>query len=127
MTISPLLLLDGKQANANCVCLIFQKEPFPGGHCYQLTIPISIIDEEVLDFAKFSTAYGPADNQARHWFFWIGHILARINRDFKDEKKNVVLNNIQELIVDETTITVKGVCSDWISKEHGSSPQSTNP
>ncbi|HWB09895.1 MAG TPA: hypothetical protein VG826_11745 [Pirellulales bacterium] len=114
--ISGRFVVDGKPELPNYARFIFQADPCPGGHLYELAIPLGAIDPEVLDHAKFDSRSAPDEGAARHWFFWLGHIVSRLWEP-EDPQRNgpFILNNISELRLNGGMLIVTGECSEFVS------------
>ena len=93
------------------VALIYQSDPFPGGHTFEMTIDRGAIRKSVWRWAKFESVVSPEEHTARGWFFWLSSILAD-HPDFASAKSMpFVLNNIHELRLTPHGIVLKGDCS----------------
>ena len=109
------LLVDRNDADPCCVSFIYQREPHPGGHDYELRIPRDMIDDEVQSYASFEASRNPEEKQVRDWMFWLGHVVSRACDPEDCNGDSYVINNILLLECDTYSFVVRGQCSPWIS------------
>lgn len=108
------LRIDGQTVCPECVQFIFQRNPCPGGHDYELRLTISEIDAESFEFGEFINDDSPHEDRVRNWIFWLGHIVSRLH-DPNQCKGNVwVINTIRSLTNEAGELVIEGQCSAWV-------------
>ena len=106
--------VDGVARDPGVARFNFETNPFPGGHRYRLQLSHSDTNQEVLGYAKFRSVTNPSESEARHWFFWLAHIVSRCCDPETAVGETFVLNNIESLELEDNGITLSGMCSPWI-------------
>jgi hypothetical protein len=108
------LQIDGHGEDPASVRFIFQKDPTPGGHEYELRLAVADIDSESIECAEFVDDLSPSEQRVRDWMFWLGHIVSRIHDPEACAHSAWVVNNILALKRSESELLVRGICSKWL-------------
>ena len=109
------LLIDGREVDIGRVSFIYQSDPIPGGHTYELSIPLRDVNGSALESAEFLTCQSPDEDLGRKWFFWLDYIMAQHSDPESCKTESAfVLNNIARVNLDNIALFVAGECSDFI-------------
>ncbi|AQZ63739.1 unnamed protein product [[Actinomadura] parvosata subsp. kistnae] len=102
--------VDGVRVSPGNVIVIFQRDPFPGGHTYTIRLDRAAAERR---FGGLWPAGGgaPAEEVQRKLMWRLESLLVGP----RTEGGVFVLNNVTTVMVGETDVVVGGVCSDVVA------------
>jgi hypothetical protein len=106
------LIIDGIGRPAEGALALFQRDPFPGGHHYQLTISGNCFRKIFNHIESYEQANIP-EEVVQRWLFTMGALLSA-NASGSDRDIQYVLNTIEQVEYNSERIEFFGVCSPFI-------------
>jgi len=103
--------IDGITISPEEVFPFYQSDPFPGDHRYDLIVAF---DDE--NSAKQFFQKHKLDSTSPNWsFFFLFLQYLWTERGFHNDKPSYFINDVSEVLLTSTSISLKGICSTILS------------
>ena len=110
--IDVVLRIDGHLRSLAEVTVLFQRDPYPGGHRFFLGLEGPSADRLLTDLPS-GDFRPPQEDQARRVLDALNIFLLRFPR----EGVVMLLNNVDHMVVERGRVHISGVCSPIVARD----------